>query len=38
MAFSNVDAIRSSNFVFGTQPRVFAGHINDLNGLLLFLY
>jgi hypothetical protein len=37
MALDSVDATRPSNFVIGTAPRVFYGHINDLNGLLLFL-
>ena len=37
MAFNNVDATRPTSFVIGTLPRVFVGHINDLNGLLLFL-
>jgi hypothetical protein len=37
MAINSVDATHPSNFVIGTQPRVYAGHINDLNGLLLFL-
>ncbi len=37
MAFNRVDATRPSNFVIGTESRVYVGHINDLNGLLLFL-
>jgi len=37
MELNSVDATRLSNYVIGIAPRVFVGHINDLNGLLLFL-
>ncbi|CAF2986755.1 unnamed protein product [Rotaria sp. Silwood2] len=36
MAINSVNATRSSNFVIGSEARVFAGHINDLNDFYLY--